>query len=131
MLELQPRVVFAMGLGAIITTCIYLNYDEISSRVHKCLPEEYRGERKEIANLSSLLEPIESTSVTSEPLPLGRDGMLVNGLLSRKECLSIIKAGEKLGFGCAAYDKEYRGNLRLLTVEFLHFFFFALLFPVA
>ena len=43
--------------------------------------------------------------------------LLLDGLFSRAECVSLVRAAEAVGFGRTAYPKSYRGNLRLITVD--------------
>jgi len=52
-----------------------------------------------------------------EPLPKSRDGFMLRHFLARSECKKLIAAAEGCGFGTASYDREYRGNLRLMTED--------------
>ena len=63
-----------------------------------------------------VLEESAAPSV-AEPLPSAFEGLLLRRFLSRNECVALIAAAEECGFGTAQYDKEYRGNLRLMTVD--------------
>mmetsp|Transcript_115918 Transcript_115918/g.322774 ORF Transcript_115918/g.322774 Transcript_115918/m.322774 type:complete len:460 (+) Transcript_115918:66-1445(+) len=42
---------------------------------------------------------------------------LVEDLFSKQECAALIAAAEGRGFGATDYAKEYRGNLRLITMD--------------
>lgn len=45
------------------------------------------------------------------------EAWLVEGLFSAAECASLLAAAEEHGFGITDYEKSYRGNLRLTTVD--------------
>lgn len=47
----------------------------------------------------------------------GEEIYLVPYLFSSEECESLIKEAESFGFGTTSYPKEYRGNLRLSTID--------------
>jgi len=56
------------------------------------------------------------------PVPIvtkveGREVWIVENLLSRRECATLLAAAESYGFGMTGYDQEYRGNLRLITTD--------------
>jgi len=64
---------------------------------------------------SSLLD---STAPTPEIQQLGNHEVwLVDGLFSTSECAALLAAAEGHGFGATHYDKEYRGNLRLIATD--------------
>lgn len=41
-------------------------------------------------------------------------GIVLEGVLSRQECLRVIRETEELGYGRTGYMQEYRGNRRLM-----------------
>ena len=76
--------------------------------------------------------------MTAAPLPHDRSGVIVRNFLSRAECDALIAASEEIGYGTvsfsqrisaqyltaasalagtAGFDREYRGNLRLMTED--------------
>jgi hypothetical protein len=47
----------------------------------------------------------------------GREGTASSHFLAETECAALIAASEQVGYGCARFDTEYRGNLRLMTKD--------------
>ena len=64
------------------------------------------------ANVSLLRPEVEAAADYA-----GSDLFLMDGLFTRVECLQLIDAAESIGFGRTSYPKQYRGNLRLITVD--------------
>ena len=44
--------------------------------------------------------------------------LLIERLFSEEECARLVRAADSVGFGRTTYPKSYRGNLRLITVDF-------------
>jgi len=42
---------------------------------------------------------------------------MLHPIFSESECKRLIASGEEIGFGKTNYQKEYRGNLRLISKD--------------
>lgn len=56
-------------------------------------------------------------SVEAAAYAAGATLLIVEKLFSSSECMRLIDAAEAIGFGKTNYPKQYRGNLRLITVD--------------
>ena len=101
---------------AVLIILAFANRKRLLALLDRYRSEESRTERHHTTQLSSLLNA-RAPPCTAEPMPNACDGVLLRHLLTHSECTALIAAAEKYGFGTTAYDKEYRGNLRLMTED--------------
>jgi hypothetical protein len=57
------------------------------------------------------------TSLSGDNRGLFPQAFLISNVFSRDECKSLIGTAESVGFGRTQYPHDYRGNLRLITVD--------------
>ena len=112
MVELHPSARCA-AVAAAAVLLVILSKRRILRRVFS---EESRPEARHLTDLTGELEEHDAAACLSEPLP-GREGFIARGFIAPSECAALIAAAERMGFGVAAYDREYRGNLRLMTED--------------
>ena len=108
--------IFLSILVAVLTLAIYFK-NHVFSFIRSYIPEEMRTEIRLVTNFADNISSNRRCDSVAEQLPFQRDGFVLREFLSKKECVSVIRAAEQLGFGVANYDKEYRGNLRLMTID--------------
>ena len=89
----------------------------------KIVNETRRAEIKMESSWGSLLQK-RSESCSRSPISDDRkvqalfpEAFLISNVFSRDECKSLLSAAESAGYGRTQYPHDYRGNLRLLTVD--------------
>ena len=97
--------------------------EKLCRDVEKLCPDETHPEVRIEADWASNLD---GTPPTTKTRPLvheparkhyGENLVMIEGLLTKMECERINAAAESVGFGKTSYPQDYRGNLRLTTID--------------